>query len=241
MNIRNIIINSALRFPQETALVYKGQRITYQELDIAVSTVAANFSNFGIRTGDRVALCLRNSLEFVYTVFALAQIGAVAVPINFFLSSEEIAYICAHSQARALITQTQFLKTVQTAIKKAACVQTLWCAGDCPSEPGSEGIKPFAELLEGASPPSKPLISSEELILLLYTSGTTGKPKGVMLTHKNLLTNAQACQKALTLSVRDRFICLLPLFHVFAWTANMVLPLLMGSKIVLIEIGRAHV
>lgn len=235
MTLGQLLKESAAKNREKKALFFADKNYTYQELYQTMIRVAASFSSLGIKEGDKVALFLKNSPEFIFTAMALASIGAAAVPINFFLKNEEIAYILSHVGACGLITQSAFLKEVLIAKKHCPELKHIWITDHSPqTEPNSE-VKPFSELLK-ENPKEITIISDpEKTALILYTSGTTGKPKGVMLSHKNLTSNALGSIQALGLTEKERFICLLPMFHVFAWTTNVLIPLYLGCPIVIVE------
>jgi long-chain acyl-CoA synthetase len=170
----------------------------------------------------------------MFTVFALSHIGASAVPINFLLKPEELNYICSDVHAGAIVTQSAFLETVNAVRKTVAGLKRVWVT-DLKGGMTDGSVKPYSSLLEGAPPIADFSCGDEQTILILYTSGTTGKSKGAMLSHRNLVSNALASIEALSLRSRDRFICILPMFHVFAWTTNVLVPLRMGCPIVLVE------
>jgi long-chain acyl-CoA synthetase len=183
-----------------------------------------------VARGDRVALVLRNGIPFVVSYFALARLGAVAVPINFLIQkAEDLAYMLRDCGAAAAVADAEFLPGLRAAARLAPALRGVWSVG------GSSGEeRPFEELLRADPEGLPPADASEsDLAGILYTAGTTGVPKGVMLTHRNLVTNCTAAVAHMRLERRDVVLCILPLFHSFAWTANILAPLSAGMKIVL--------
>ncbi|MBI2118278.1 MAG: AMP-binding protein [Elusimicrobia bacterium] len=235
MTLGQLLKESAAKNSQKKALFFADKSTPYQELYQTILKVAANFSALGIQEGDKVGLLLKNSPEFIFTAFALTCLGATAVPINFFLKNEEIAYILSHVGACGLVTQSAFLPEILKAKKQCAELKTIWVTDLAASTQNCSDIVPFSELLKEVSKEIKIISDPEKTALILYTSGTTGKSKGVMLSHKNLISNALGSIQALGLTKKERFICLLPMFHVFAWTTNVLIPLYLGCPIVIVE------
>jgi len=176
----------------------------------------------------------RNGIPFVATYFALARLGAVAVPINFMVQKpDELAHMLNDCRAVAAVTQQEFLPGLRAAALRAPHLRSLWVSdweeGDVPGP----GARPFAELLKaGARRLPQAAVSEHDVAGILYTSGTTGAPKGVMLTHRNLVTNCAAAAAHMRLRRRDVALCILPMFHAFAWTANVLAPMHAGLKVV---------
>ncbi|OGR56926.1 MAG: hypothetical protein A3I11_03245 [Elusimicrobia bacterium RIFCSPLOWO2_02_FULL_39_32] len=235
MTLGQLLKESAAKNSEKKALFFADKSTPYQELYQTIIKVAANLSTLGIQEGDKVGLLLKNSPEFIFTAFALTCLGATAVPINFFLKNEEIAYILSHVGACGLVTQSGFLPEILKAKKQCAELKTIWVTDLVPSTQNRPDIVPFSELLKETSKEIKIVSDPEKTALILYTSGTTGKSKGVMLSHKNLISNALGSIQALGLTKKERFICLLPMFHVFAWTTNVLIPLYLGCPIVIVE------
>jgi len=234
MTIIEILKSSSQKYKQKTALVFCEQEINYAELYSMSLKVASGLQSVGINPGDHVALLLKNCPEFIYTIFALSHIGACAIPINFYLKPEEIAFICSDSRTCGLVTQSAFLPTVRSVQEKYGGLNNIWIT-DVKNDFQDPQHKPYAQLTENKSAETNSNASGETTVLILYTSGTTGKSKGVMLTENNLTSNALAAIQALDLNSTDRFICILPMFHVFAWTANILVPLYLGCPIVIVE------
>lgn len=234
MNLSQILEESAKKYSHKTALIYAGKTWNYSWLYEKSLVIAQGLKSSGVREGDRVALLLKNSPEFVLTVFALSHIGSSAVPINFILKPDEVKYICRDAGVCAIVTEKAFLETAISVARKIPAVGNLWIRDLAPSE--EEGSsKSFASLLENESLKEKPAVTSDTPILILYTSGTTGNPKGAILTQGNILSNVQASIEALSLTHEDRFICILPMFHVFAWTANVCIPLKLGCPLTIVD------
>ena len=231
MTLSEFLQNAALANSTRTALKYQEKEWSYAELQEQSLSVAAGLSSWGVNAGDRVAVFSKNCPEFIFTVFALSHLGATAVPINFLLKPEEVRYILNDISARHLITNVVHLETIIETERIYPGLKEAWVIG----LEAADGIhKPFTNLYtipHGAPPACK----AEDPMLILYTSGTTGVPKGAMLSHSNLLSNARASAQALEIKISDRFLILLPLFHVFAWTTNVLVPLCEGASMIMAE------
>jgi long-chain acyl-CoA synthetase len=213
--------------PDSTAIKFKGSKITYGQLDAAVESYAIRFRSLGIRTGERVILSCPNSPEFIYSYLGIVKTGAVIVPINLMLTLEEIKYIVADSEAVLMIVHPLILQKAgitKEGLHKALGVNVIVL--------DDEFISSISEM---AGKRSEDFKDEDAISTFLYTSGTTGKQKAAMLTHKNLMINAGQCSKALDAKEDDVFMCVLPMFHVFAFTACVLQPLWVGASIIIIE------
>ena len=233
-NLNEILDHAALTHPVKDALVMDDRRLSYDELRREVLAAALGFDQRGIARGDRVAIVLRNGFEFVVSYFALVRLGAVAVPINFMIQKEEeLAYLLSDSRAKGIVVHADFLPGVRKAAARAS-IERLWIVGLASRELRA-GEEEWRALTERGFPVEFPAVGEEEPAAILYTSGTTGNPKGAVLSHKNIASNALSGREALGLSSSDVFLVLLPMFHSFSWTANVVTGLALGAKLVVCE------
>lgn len=214
-------------FIHHNHIVFLGEKpVTYGEL----SNTVANYRNFfyqqGIRPGENVGLCSKNCVEFIYSYLAITSLGAVIVPLNFQFVPREIAYILFNANIKKLITMTILDLNMELAQYGY-------------QEEVSQLL--ITDISHAISQQSFPVLSmpqafdENEVCTIIYTSGTTGNPKGAMLTHKNLVSNAQAFSKVFTYQHVDRILCVLPMYHCFAWTAAVLTPLLNGSSILILD------
>ncbi|OGS06722.1 MAG: hypothetical protein A2270_05515 [Elusimicrobia bacterium RIFOXYA12_FULL_51_18] len=216
--------------PEHTAFSTNEKTMSYHELRHSVDRAADMFWQSGVRKREAVAIVLRNSLEFIISYFALAKIGAVAVPINYMVSKEdEIRYILENAKCKGVVTAREFLAGYKGAKKRLSSLKFLISADFT----GEDDIIDFWHYLNHAHyHPQTRKSSAEEhdVVSILYTSGTTGHPKGVLLTHHNLIENAKASIQAMEPVKKDVFLALLPMFHTFSWTGNVIIPIILGSK-----------
>jgi long-chain acyl-CoA synthetase len=226
--LTQMLAESVREMADHPAFFYKDQTWTYRRLDEQIARCAAGLAGLGIKKGDTFGIVIRNCPEFVVLFFALCRLGAVAVPVNFLEKGERLGFIFKDAGVKGCLTSKEFLKNVREAQKGAPTLQHIFL-----KDTGGEE-KSFQELIKEPAP-LKEEAKPDDLVLLIYTAGTTGIPKGVMLTHKNFCANLESCRGAIDLSRQDRFMCLLPMFHSFAWTTNVLLPLRLGSCIVIME------
>jgi len=206
---------------------------SFDELDRASDAVAAALADAGIALGDRVALLCGNCPEFLVVYLGILKSGATVVPINTLLNYQEMAYILADSEARGLFYQDAFETVADAALQEVSAVAMRVCIG----EGSAQGEVRLGDLLASSGvAPAVELDPQDAVAVILYTSGTTGHPKGAMLTHANLLANARGVAQALALGDEDRLLVVLPMFHAFAATVGILASLLEGCGV--IPVGR---
>jgi len=230
------------RFARHQAVVFDGRALDFAAFDRISDRIAAALARRGIRKGDRIGLYCINSDWFPLAYFGILKAGAVVVPINLLLNPKEVAFILNDAGARALFYHAVFTPAV-TALRPlvpdiAFCV----CIGApaAPAAPAATAAPaappniPWSEFAEAEGPaPVVAFNPAEDLAAILYTSGTTGRPKGAMLTHRNLVSNIRSTLQAMHVQPgEERFLVILPLFHAFATMACMFLPLMSGSAMV---------
>ena len=195
-----------------------GRSYTYSALADGVNRVAAGLHGRGIRKGDVVGLVSPNIPEFAIVFLAVTQIGAICSTVNPIATAEEIGAQFADSEAVMLVTIAMLAEKCQTAARLASSVREIVVIGD--SE--LDGIVPFAALFaHGNEPPAVTIDPATDVAALPYSSGTSGIPKGVMLTHRNLVANlAQMSSQGASLE-GDITVGVLPFFHIYGMTVIM--------------------
>lgn len=212
---------------EKVALNYKGSSITYGQLDRMVLAYASYLKKIGLKTGDKVVLSCLNSPEFIYSYFGTVRNGGIIVPVNLLLTMEEIAYIVRDSEAKLMIIHPVILqksKLTKEAVEKALDIPLLVLGEELNAELSKISAEDFRDFTE-----------ENAVSTFLYTSGTTGKQKAAMLTHKNLVVNSEQCYVALQARPDDVYMCVLPMFHVFAFTACILMPLWSGATVSILE------
>lgn len=213
--------------PRAPFLFFERKTIRYREFLERVLRIAGGFARAGIRPGDRVALLLGNVPEFAEAVFALLRLGAVLVPINHFLAPREIARLVRRAEPVLIVAGEEMLPLLAETPEPPKGVIVVGGSG-------GEGRELFGNLARGeAVSPEAERPAPESTALLLFTSGTEGEPRGVLLSHRNLAANARQCEEALGPRSSDRFLLFLPLFHTFTLTVCLFLPALIGASIAL--------
>src|SRR5688572_9731678 len=207
-----------------------GRTITYAALASLVRRAAAGLAAEGFRKGDVLAIYSPNVPEYVVAVFAAATLGVVVTTVNPLYTPDELAKQLADSKARAIVTIPPFLANARAAAEQAG-VRDVFVFGDAPAD---SGARPFAELLAHGDDVTPAAVDpAEELMFLPYSSGTTGIPKGVMLTHRNIVANvAQFTACADVLSPDDVVMAVLPFFHIYGLVVVMAGTLHMGGTLV---------
>ncbi|MFJ8996183.1 long-chain-fatty-acid--CoA ligase [Streptomyces sp. NPDC102279] len=190
MSFGSQLARSARKYPERVAYQHGSHKATFQELDLRVSRLANALTARGVGHGDRVAMLMHNKIEVAESYLAVARLGAIAVPINFRLVAGEIAYILADSGACALIVDAALAGAAADAVRDLDGVRCVLVAGDGTST-AMQNAEPYEETVTAASPDDPGIdVSEHDAAFLMYTSGTTGRPKGVILTHFNLMMNA---------------------------------------------------
>jgi long-chain acyl-CoA synthetase len=223
MNLAIAFASCAEKHAAKIAICWGETETSYAALLAQVKAVAARLqTGLGVKPGDRVALWVKNCPEFVPAVFGIFSAGGVVVPINNFLKPAEVSYILNDSGANVLITDAE-LAAHFAALKAArSSLEMLQ-------------VEEFAALKPSSIPQAPSSCSEQDLAALLYTSGTTGHPKGAMLTHGNFLHNVASCVAALEVREDERIVVALPQFHSFMFTVGTLLPMLIGCGILLLK------
>jgi fatty-acyl-CoA synthase len=217
----------ARRDPHRTALVVGSQRTDYAELESRAGRVAGALREGGVKPGRRVATALKNRVEFVEMLFGTARAGAIFVPLNFRLSSEEVAYALGDSGAEIVVVQED------TAAAVGAALDLL--EGERPRVISVDGPGADYDAWRDAALPLDPHpVRPEDPVSIVYTSGTTGPPKGAVLTHGGVLSNVESYLADWDLRRDDATLVVNPIFHVVLYILTVPL-LYKGGKVVLME------
>ncbi len=211
--LADVLHRSAARHPDRLAIACGELRWTYAEFDALVSRLGAGLAAQGVAKGARVAVLARNSHAFAALRFALARIGAVLVPINFMLKADEAAYILRHAGASMLATDSALAGLARAAAALDTAVQQfLWLPSEGPSDP-EPGMLRFDDLAAGSAPLPEAALAGDDLLQIVYTSGTESLPKGAMLTHDAVLWQYVSCLVDAGIGADDFMLHALPLYH----------------------------
>ena len=196
---------------EDIAVVDEGRRVTYAELKEGIKKYRNHLYEIGIRTGDRVGIFSRNSLEFVYAYFATASLGAINVPINFQLSTRETAYILQDAGVKHLLTYEPLKFEEKLSVTQ-------------------HNIATFGDKISVDAPALPTDFDENNPCVIIYTSGTTGNPKGAMLSHKNLVFNTRQCE-VFKCHSKCKVLCVLPMYHCFGWTCVVLNTFYRGAEL----------
>ncbi len=244
LTLAQVVKQGAARFADRPALSNLDEEaLTYQEFHDSVSSLSNWLSGQGIGFGDTVAILSENSPNWGIVYFAVTSMGAVAVPILTEFHSDAITHIIRHAEVKAVFVSEKCFPKIE-GVQFSPTPLFVSIESFALISPGTEkaklrdltdmGLREFRKWKEKAmrlthSLPAEP--GEDDLAAIIYTSGTTGHSKGVMLTHKNIVSNAAAVYHIVTLSERDRMLSILPLPHTFECTVGLVLPLLHGVHV----------
>ncbi len=228
-NLAVILSETAQSSPDRPVAVFDGGQLSYRQLDQASDRLAAGLAAAGIEPGDRVALQLPNIPQFLISYFGILKAGAVVVPLNVLLRAPEVAFHLGDSGARMLITWAGVLAEAAKGAE-AATLDAIYAVG-----PAGDQALPFERLLDGTAPPLEMAARQPaDTAVIVYTSGTTGRPKGAELTHIQLYMNADIPGRLFDIKPDDVVITVLPLFHVFGLSSILDVCVRFGSTMSLI-------
>ena len=209
------------------AIKFKKNNITYAQLDKTVNQYSNLLLNMGVKAGERALLSCPNSPEFIYSYLSVVKNAGIIVPINLQLTMSEISYFIKDSEANFMIIHPaiiQNMKHTEESLQELLGIKIIVLD------------EAFQRAVSEISPESIDDFSDENAVsTFLYTSGTTGKQKAAMLTHKNLVTNAEQSRMAFQGTANDNYMCVLPMFHVFGFTTCVLNPLWSGATVTIIE------
>jgi len=226
VNIAQHVERARRSFPDKIALIFEGKTFTYKELNQLANRIANGLCGLGVKRGDRVALFLPNIPEFVISYLGIQKVGAIAVSINVMLKQDEVKFILSDCGAVTLITNEDVLDNVPLDVPHL--IHILIAEGEAGDRMS------LAELMSTASAEALALeMTWHDPAAIVYSSGTTGFPKGATLSHGNVISNIQAKKKYCGMRSDDKAILFLPLFHCFGQNAVLNSMLNVGGTIVL--------
>ncbi|MGW0949555.1 acyl-CoA synthetase [Streptomyces sp. NPDC002623] len=223
--------------PTTTAVIYEGREISSARLGRTVAALAAGLAEHGLRRGDRIAYLGFNSLAFFETLLAATHLGAVFVPVNFRLAADEVRHILTDCGAHTLVVEEGHREPAESILAELPTRRHVLVDTDpaCPATTEPAAVwTPLSELLVRGGTPREPVtVHDDDLAVLMYTSGTTGRPKGVTLTHGNLWWNATNVDSVVDTRPHDVNLAVAPLFHIGGLNALTLRTLLRGGTVVL--------
>lgn len=216
--VQHFLENAAMGSPEREALFAGGAWFRFGELEGWANTVAERLLEAGVRRGDRVALLLHNSPEYVVAYYGVLKSGAIVVPLNTDLLADRIASLLEESGAGILLSSPEFLSRLRALPSRPSCLRRIVCFG------GTGAAKEeLADLLEEwpvardleASPRTDVRIIDEDVASIVFTSGSTGRPRGAVLRHRSILANTASIVEYLRLTREDRVLAVLPFYYIY--------------------------
>ena len=219
--------------PGKTFVEIGGASYSYREVRESVLRTAAMFRGMGVQHGDRVCLFMPNAIEYLYCWFGLSELGAISVPINTAYRRDETAYILNNAEAVALVTDPSLADVAGSAADLAPSIRHRILRSD---EPAGDGWTSFSEAFNRAVPlADRPEVSPDDVSMLVYTSGTTGNPKGVMVTHRMYAAAGQGFRHWTQATPDDRFFTCLPFYHANIQYYSTMGALAAGATLVIVD------
>lgn len=218
-------------FGEKIFLYFEEKEYSYIEIDDISERISKSLVNRGIQKGDRVAILFPNLPEFIFSFLGIMKAGGISVPVNPMLKPPEIEFILNNCEAKILIAHASFLPQINEIKKNLTFIKEVYISGD----KGEDWTKSYQELLEPSSDIKLLDVELDDSASIIYTSGTTGKPKGAILSHYNYVFNAWELAVRAEMTPSDRFLCILPLFHVNAQVVTLFAPLYAGGSMILLR------
>lgn len=236
--LRDLLEEKIERHPDRVFLVFEDKagevtEFTFARLNELADRTASALHQLGVRQRDKVVVHLPNCPEFLMLWFGLAKLGAVMVPSNVGNTGDEMLHVVNYSDAVAVVTQRESLPVFRQILPQCPAVRHTILARTTEPEPGALLLTDL--LRQANSDPPRPVIHSEDEVEMIFTSGTTSRPKGVLLTHANCLRSGERVAKQIALRPDDRCLTALPLFHVNAQSISAMSSLTVGATFIMLE------
>ena len=228
MLLGDLVQRNTKLFPEKIAVIFEDKRFTWAELNERVNRLANALLSLGAKRGDHVAVLSKNCHEYLETYFACARNATICTAINYRLSTRELHYVIDNSEAKIVLVSDEFLETLEKIRPDLKNVEHYIVIGQTP-----EGMKSYDEIIAAATalPPDVDQ-HEDDVVLQMYTSGTTGLPKGAMLSHRNLITNAIGCSFGMQFQPDDCLLMVAPLYHMAAGMTSLA-TIMQGGPILL--------
>ncbi len=247
ISLQEILRKTAKKYPDQIAIIYFKDNITYHELDLLSNYFAAGLIEINIKKGDRVALFLNNIPQFIIAYFGILKIGAVVTTISPLHREREVKYQLINSGAKSIVTLNSLYPIIEkikqkTKLENVILTSSKWRSFDDKSNPKTvtdkKNVFSFSKILKENSNSSLPTIEINpklDLAVLQYTGGTTGIAKGAMLTHVNIVSNTLIFATWIKAKkAYEKFLTALPLFHIYGMTTSMNVPICLAARMILI-------
>jgi fatty-acyl-CoA synthase len=224
-------------YSEREAVIDGDLRLTYEQFFDRCDRWSSALVALGVKPGDRVAYIAPNTHSMLESFYAVPQIGAISVPLNYRLTPNDFVYLINHSGSRIVCVHSDFLDAVESVRSELPNVTSFVAL-----EGKKDGWLDYETLLANASSEFKPVnISESDVITINYTSGTTSRPKGVMITHRNAYMNAVGTLIHISMSVRDHYLWTVPMFHANGWTFVWIVTAVGGKHVCLRKVEPTRV
>jgi len=221
----DLLENTVRTYPDKVGFIAGEWRLTFKEFDGIVDRIASSLARHGIRKGDHVALLLGIQMEFPLSFFALMKLGAIVVPLNIRFKGEELAYEINDSESRALIVDEACWPFIASVREDLKTIEKIFYNGS----QAPQGTVPFSSLKDSqADAFPRAALSESDDAAIMYTSGTTGKPKGAVLHQRGMILTAMLVSDFIQFQPNDKMVCCVPLFHITGLTCLMLPTLFSG-------------
>jgi len=219
--------------PDLPFILFGDRRVSYDQFDRATNRLARGFKELGVKKGQVVSIYALNCPEYVMTWFALNKLGAIMGPINAAFKADEVSYVLADSEAVAVVASPELAETLEAAAGRCPLLKERIYLGD----KAVSGSLLLNQLMEGKTDTAltDELVEPGDIASFIYTSGTTGRPKGVQLSHWNYIIDAANAADVFPLFTGDVIMMILPLFHVNAQVATVMVPLIIGGSVAMLQ------
>lgn len=234
MNILQSLSEIVTSSGEEVAYIYEDNQVTYRQFNEEINNYASGLKSIGVKQGDHIGMILGNSPEFLIGLYGAWRVGAVIIPINPNFTKEEMSYILQNGDVKYILALSSLAPRIEKISYHLPYLEyTIFC-GEITTL-YSNKMKTMSELSVHREDVLEEIInSSEDIAIILYTSGTTGRPKGVMLTHHNIYNNAVGVSEFLYYTLNDLVIATLPMFHVFSLTVAINATLISGATMAIL-------
>jgi acyl-CoA synthetase (AMP-forming)/AMP-acid ligase II len=220
---------NAKLYPDKVCVVFEDERSTWRQFNERINRLAHGLMGMGLSKGDHLAVLMENCPQYLELYFAAAKCGIPVVPLNFRLSLDELTHIMNHSDSVALAVGAEYVARTESLRPGLPAVRH-YIAVDGPVE----GMQYYEDLISAGSPDEPSIeVDEDDMAILMYTGGTTGLPKGVMLSHRNILTSLMGILTGFSFELNDSTLFVLPLFHISLWAA--LVHLCLGASVVIVK------
>ena len=236
MTLIEVLKNTTDKFGDKQAILFENESYTYKMLDGISSNLGGSLMELGINKGDRVAIFGPNCPEYLFAYFGIFKAGATVIPISSMLKGREIEYIITDCNPRMLLVHSSLLGVILPVKKRLfQCIEKFVVIGGTEAEYG-DGFIRFKDLItEGVQGTAGPDVGGDDMAMILYTSGTTGSPKGCILSHESLVCSTEFSIKATGHQSSDKVLCCAPMFHIYGFSISIASSIYPGATMIIMD------